>query len=204
MHKALIAEQMLALISPPDKAETMAGDLAEEAAVNGSAWFAASLAGLSLALFFQAFGAARVRMLRMLAAGLVLWFAAYVGARIVGAALGLQPLVIDAHDVPGMPAATLVYLGATMALANFMTGFALGLAGPRGGVSPVMPLAVFWVAAAIVKFCVDTASGVSTWYCTVVYLGGIPALYVMPLLLGGALAAQQRFGRLAFRLGVPR
>lgn len=201
MHRALIAEGVLSLTSPPDRAETMAGDLTEEARTRGALWFAAALTGVCLAMFFQAFGEARGRTLRILGVGLGVWFAVYVAARLAGALLGIQPLVIDARSVTELPPATLLYLGAMLALTNFVTGLVLGHRVSANRMNPVMPLAVFWASMAVVGFCTDAAAGTPTWYCTLVYLGGVPILYVAPLLLGGALAAHRAA---AFRLGVSR
>jgi hypothetical protein len=188
MHKALIAQGLLTLTSPPERAETMAGDLAEEARSRGGLWFAGALAGVSLAMFFQAFGAARTRSLKLLGVGLVTWFAAYVAVRVGGTALGLQPLMIAAADVTELSVGTLLYLGGTLMLASFATGLALGRCGTAHGMSPVMPLAMFWAVAALVGFCSDIASGTPTWYCTLVYLGGLPGLYIAPLVVGGMVA----------------
>jgi hypothetical protein len=188
MHKALIAQRLLSLTSRCDRAETMAGDLAEEARARGSLWFAAALTGVCLAMFFQAFGAARARTLRVLGLGLVVWLAAYAAARGAGALLGLHPLVIDGRSVAELPTATVLYLGATLVLANFLTGLVLGRRASLNGMSPVMPLAVFWASTAVVAFCSDVAAGTPTWYCTLVYLGGLPVLYIAPLLSGALLA----------------
>jgi len=189
MRNGLIPEALLSLTSPPDRAESMAGDLLEEARSRGGFWLAAALAGVVLAMFFQAFGAARVRTLRLLALGLVVWFAVYVAARVGGALIGVEPLLIDARDIGALPLGTLLYLGGLLMLANVVTGFVLGCRGAVNGMSPVMPLAVFWAATALVGFCSDVASGTPTWYCTLIYLGGLPLLYIAPLLLGGILAS---------------
>lgn len=202
MHKALIAQGVLSMTSPADRAETMAGDLAEEARTHGTAWFVAALAGVCLAMFFQAFGAARLRTLRLLALGLVVWFGIYVAARIGGALVGLQPLVIDARAVSELPPATLLYLGGTLILANFLTGLVLGRRpASESRMSPVMPLAIFWASTAVAGFCSDVAAGTPTWYCTLVYLGGLPTLYIAPLLLGAMLAQQ---GAASLSVGVSR
>ena len=166
----------------------MAGDLAEEARTRGPLWFAGALAGVSLAMFFQAFGASRARSLKLLAVGLVLWCGAYVAVRLGGALLGLQPLVIDARNFAELPFGTALYLGGALMLASFATGVALGRCATVEGMSPVMPLAMFWASVSLFGFCSDVAAGTPTWYCTLVYLGGLPVLYIAPLLLGGVLA----------------
>jgi hypothetical protein len=190
MHKALFAEEFLALTSPRDRAATMAGDLTEEAGKHGTVWFVGALAGVSLATFFAAFGVARSRVLRQLLVGLLVWAAAYLAARAGGALLGVQPMAIDARSVAEVPIGTFAYLGGTLALANLATGLVLGRRGLVHGLNPAMPLAVFWLTAAAVAFCADLAAGVPTWYCTAVYLVGAPLLYVAPLLAGAALAAR--------------
>ncbi|HEX6995712.1 MAG TPA: hypothetical protein VF339_16390 [Gammaproteobacteria bacterium] len=190
MHKALIAQGILSLSSPPDRAETMAGDLVEEARTRGGLWLAGALVGVSAAMFFHAFGAARARTLARLGLGLAVWFAVYVATRVVGALLGLQPLVIDARSVAELPLGTLLYLGGLLMLSNFVTGLVLGRGSAVGGMNPVMPLAMFWASTAVIALCADVSSGTSTWFCTLLYVGGLPTLYIAPLLLGGMLAAR--------------
>jgi len=201
MHKALIAQGILSLTSPPDRAETIAGDLVEEARTRGGRWFAGALAGVSVAMFFHAFGTARVRTLTWLGVGLAVWLAAYVAARVGGTLLGLQPLVIDARSIPELPFGTLLYLGGVLVLSNFVTGLVLGRGSACGGMNPVMPLAAFWASAAVIGFCADLSSGAATWYCTLIYVAGMPALYIAPLLFGGMLAARTAP---SFRVGVSR
>jgi len=188
MHKALIAHGVLALTSPPDRAETMAGDLAEEAEARGRVWFAAALAGVSFAMFFQAFGSARGRALKLLGLGLVVWFGCYVAARAAGALLGLQPFVIDTRNVADLSFGTLLYLGVLLMIASFATGLVLGRREAVRGMSPVMPLAVFWATTAVAGLCADLAAGTPTWQCTLLYVCGLPLLYIAPLLAGGMLA----------------
>lgn len=190
MRKALIAQGILSLTSPPDRAETMAGDLVEEARARGSSWFAGALFGVSVAMFFHAFGAARVRTLTRLGLGLAVWFAVYVAARVGGALLGLQPLVVDARSVAELPLVTLLYLGAVLVFSNFVTGLVLGRGAAVGGMNPVMPLAAFWASTAVIGLCADVSSGAPTWYCTLLYIGGMPTFYIAPLLLGGMVAAR--------------
>ena len=201
MHKALIAEGLLCLTLPPDRAETIAGDLVEESHTRGGRWFAGALVGVSVAMFFHAFGAARVRTLMKLVLGLVVWFTVYAATRVGGAVLGLQPLVVDVRSIPDAPFGTLVYLGGVLLLSNLVTGLVLGRGAGVGGMNPVMPLAVFWASAAVIGLCADILSGAATWYCTCLYVFGVPALYIAPLVLGGVLSAR---AAPSLRVGVSR
>ena len=193
MRKAWIAQSLLELTAPPQRAETMAGDLVEEARARGALWFAAALGGVWLAMFFHAVGSARARMLGVLGVGLAMWLALYAAARIAAAALGVQPLVIDTHDVAALPLGTVAYLGTMLALSNFFTGVLMSrTTRPVQGMSAVMPLAMFWASAALIGFCADLAAGRSSAQCVLVYLGGVPLLYIAPLLLGGRLGRPLR------------
>ncbi|HEX7080353.1 MAG TPA: hypothetical protein VF329_05015 [Gammaproteobacteria bacterium] len=188
MLRAFIAEEILALSTPPERAATIAGDLVEEARARGLAWFCAALAGVSLAMFARGFGLARGLTLRLLAVGLAGWFAVYVLVRVAGAALGLEPLLIPIDDPAALPPATLAYLGGTLMLSSFVTGLAFGFRPARNGSSPVMPLAMFWSTTAVVAPLADAWAGTATWFCTMIYLLGVPACYVLPLLAGGVAA----------------
>ncbi len=189
MHKALIAQNLLAFTSPPDRAESMAGDLAEEAQARGALWFAGALGGVWLAMFFQAFGSARARMLRVLGLGLAVWFTLYVAVRVAAAALGVHPLAIDTHDFAALPLGTLMYLGMLLFVSSFLTGVLLSCTTKSlQGMSPVVPLVMFWASAALIGFCADLAAGRSSAQCTLIYFGAVPLLYIAPLLLGGRVA----------------
>lgn len=190
MPKVLFAEELLALVTDRNRAETIAGDLVEEAGRRGPLWFAGALGGVALALFFAAFGAARARMLGLLAAGLAVSALLYVAVRVSGVLLGLQPPAVHGVALIEASPAALLYLAASLAAANFLTGLVLGRARARSGPSAVMPLALFWAAVGLVALCADLVAGQPTWYCTLVYLGGIPSFYIAPLLAGAALAAR--------------
>lgn len=190
MLKTLFAEELLSLVVARERAGAIAGDLTEEAAKRGPLWFSGALAGAVGAMFFQCFGAARLRTLGLLAAGLALWIGTYVGVRVGGALLGLQAAAAGGTGSPLETAPALVYFGATLAVASFSTGLVLGRIVRPGPPSPVMPLAVFWATVALAAFCADVAAGRPTWYCTLVYLVGVPAFYIVPLVAGGAAAAR--------------
>lgn len=191
MHKGLIAENILSLTTPRERAVSIAGDLVEESAGRGLAWFCTTLAGVAMALFFAAFGAARKQTVWLLARGLVVWSLVYAGVRIAGALAGIQPLVTDDGSFESLAPALQLYLAATLMLSSVLTGILLGGAATANGLNAVMPLAVFWALAAILAPLMDLVAGTATWYCTVLYLLGLPLCYLMPLLAGGALAGRR-------------
>jgi len=191
MPKALVAEELLALVTPRDRAVTIAGDLTEEAARRGPVWYAGALAGVVAAMFFSAFGRAKVRTALMLAAGLAVWAMLYVSLRVGGLLLGVEALAAGpAPSSDVLPPAMLAYLGGTLAAASFLTGLVVGRAGAACLPSPVMPLAVFWATVAVAAFSADVAAGRPTGYCTLVYLVGVPAFYIAPLVAGGVCGAR--------------
>lgn len=86
---------------------------------------------------------------------------------------------------------TQLYLAATLALSSLLTGLALGRRTAANGVNAAAPLAMFWAASAVVLPLWDYLAGVGSWYCTFVYMLGLPTLYLMPLIGGGAFAARR-------------
>jgi hypothetical protein len=185
MFKASLAEELLSLLMTEERAESIVGDLAEEARREGRVWYWCSVAGVSSAMFFKAFGGARTRTLGFLVAGFALWLAFYTLIRVVGAVVGLAPL-IAATGSGAQAWATYLYLAATLALSSFCAGLALGPRTVAEGVNATAPLAMFWAAAAVVLPVLDCIQGTASWNCLLVYVAGVPALYMLPLLAGGA------------------
>ena len=192
MPNTLVAEELLSLVTPRDRAVSIAGDLTEEAARYGAIWFAGALAGVVSAMFFGAFGRAKLRTAAMLVAGLTVWAVLYLLLRVGGLLLGIEGLAAgSAPPSDLLPPAMLAYLGGLLAAANFLTGLVIGRAGGSSLPSPVMPLALFWAAVAAMAFFADLAAGRPTGYCTLVYVVGVPAFYIGPLLAGGVYAARR-------------
>ncbi len=189
---AVLAEELLALVTSRERAGAIAGDLTEEAACRGYCWFCRALAGCAAALFAHAFGAGRVRVLLVLCCGFAAWLIAYVGVRVAGAALGLQPLVLPVAPALERPWPVLVYLGATLVLSGVVAGVVLGSRRPAHGLNPCAPLAMFWGLAAVAAPVLDLVAGTWTWHCTLLYVVGLPLLYMLPLMVGGALGARRR------------
>ncbi|HEU4616681.1 MAG TPA: hypothetical protein VFV10_01505 [Gammaproteobacteria bacterium] len=185
------AEELLSLVLSPERAESIAGDLAEEASREGEVWYWRSVLGISAAMFFKSFGAARLRTLGFLAAGFLVWCVLYAAIRVAGALLGVEPLIATVSAEGGFAVSTALYLGAALVLASFGAGLALGSRCITDGVNATAPLAMFWGVTAVVLPILDGFAGVSSWYCVVLYVAGVPLLYVLPLLAGGALARQR-------------
>jgi hypothetical protein len=161
------------------------GDLAEEAQHRGRLWFWRSLLGVAVAMFFNAFGCARARTLGSFAAGFVLWCAVYAGIRVLGALFGLQPLA-PAGLADGAAWSSEVFLAAALIVSSFCTGLLLGLRTAASGLNACTPLAMFWAAAAVILPVADCLGGTASWRCTALSLLGLPLLYMLPLLAGGA------------------
>lgn len=187
----MLAEELLSLVTGADRAQSIAGDLAEEASREGALWYWRSVLAVSAAMFFQRFGWARWRTLGYLGGGLLLWLVLYASIRVAGALLGIEPLIATVSAGGGFAWTTQLYLAAALILASFGAGLALGPFAVTEGVNAAAPLAMFFAATAVVLPVLDAVSGAATWYCTALYLGGVPLLYVLPLLAGGALVRQR-------------
>jgi hypothetical protein len=186
-HRASVAEAVLLLVTTPERAAAIVGDLVEGEDVRAGWRFWADLSSVALAFFFRGFSAAPLRSLWFLAVGFVLWFVIYLLLRIAGAAAGLQPLDIGLLDCGRLSGLAFVYLAVTLALSNFLAGAALSFASRAEGLNGCTPLAMFWAVSALVLPILDWASASGSSDCTVLYLTALPFLYVAPLLFGGAL-----------------
>ncbi|MBN1239348.1 MAG: hypothetical protein JXB36_12670, partial [Gammaproteobacteria bacterium] len=184
MHKALIAEELLALFTDRGRAAAIAGDLTEEAGAKGTAWFAAALANVAGALFFCAFAGARGHTLRLLGKGLLVWCALYMGVRIIGALSGVAPRYAADADFAALDLGAQLYLAGALIVAALLAGAVLGARATANGVNAAVPLAMLWLTTAVVAPVWDLAAGTATWYCTILYLTGLPLCYVLPLLTG--------------------
>ena len=192
ISKPILAEELLSLVMSEERAESIAGDLAEEGRREGALWYWRSVLGVSAAMFFKSFGAARLRTLGCLAGGLFVWCFFYAAIRIAGALLGIEPLIATVASDGGFAWTTALYLGASLVISSFGAGLALGARSSADGVNAAAPLAMFFGVAAVTMPVLDVLAGTSTWYCTALYLCGMPFLYVLPLLAGGALAGSLR------------
>jgi hypothetical protein len=190
-NPVFLAEELLSLFIEAERAESIAGDLAEESRSEGVLWYWRSVLGVAAAMFFKTFGAARRRTLGFLAGGFLLWFVLYAAIRIAGALLGIEPLIATATVGGGFAWGTELYLAAALILASFGAGLGLGLWAVADGVNAAAPLAMFFGAAAVVLPVLDGLGGSGSWYCTALYVGAVPLFYVLPLLAGGALVRQR-------------
>jgi hypothetical protein len=196
MRRIAFAEALLRLLTSRSEARSIAGDLAEHARVRGRSAFWRDLTGIAGALLAAGLCAAPLRSLCRLLAGLALWLGFYVGLRTAAAYGGLLPL--DARLVDGGPGSMpmLLCAGAALALSNLLAGACLGLDARRAGVHACVPLATFWVVTALALIATDAWHATTTWYCTLVYVLGIPLLYVAPLIGGGLVTSRLRATRL--------
>ena len=201
MRKALIAEELLALVTDRQRAGSIAGDLTEEAAARGLLWFGAAVAGVAAALFFRAFGAARGHTLKLLGQGVLVWCAFYVGIRIVGLVTGIAPQYAPGSEFAALGAGAQVYLAGALVVAALASGAVLGAASTSNGLNAAVPLAMMWAATAVVAPLWDLAAGTATWYCTFLYLAGLPLCYVLPLLTSAALVGRRNVTPRAVRAG---
>jgi hypothetical protein len=186
------AEGLLSLVTSKDRAASIAGDLAEEAGSRCGVWFWVDLLSVALALFSQAFRLAPWRSSWLIVSGLILWFVLYTLLRALGALLGLHALDTSCEDCGTLSVSAYVYFAVTLVVSNFLAGLVMGWRSRVGRPNACTPLAVFWVVSAIVAAVVDAMLVSGTGYCSIVYLIGLPLLYVAPLLYGGAIAGRRQ------------
>jgi len=125
-------ERLFSLLTSPDRAAAMAGDLVEEREQRGRTWFWLHVAGVAFALWRGTVREAPLRVLALVLAGLVLFAAPGLAG---AAAVGLFPQILGSA-VSGVVLA-LFWLGGA-----YWTGTALTAAGPRHGFSACAILAV--------------------------------------------------------------
>lgn len=186
------AEELLALFTARDVAESIVGDLIEQRDAHRQGWFAREVARLAFALCFQSVVAAPWRAIRLAALGWAIYAGAFV---ILFVASGLPWYPWHRVDEPSF----WVRLGLVVFVANLITGGVLARRPSRRGsaIAPLMTLwlvgwlvSPFWLALEGLPWPWSKPSGVF-WSAALV-----PLLYLVPLLLG-AFVAQRREGAAA-------
>jgi len=182
-----LAENLLALFTARDVAESIVGDLVEQRHAHGRGWFACEIARLAFALCFKSLVAAPWRAVRFAALGWAVYFGTLV---VLFTATGLPWYPWHRVDEPGF----WVRLGLVVFVANLVAGGVLSRWAPKGS-SAIAPLTTLWLIAWVVSpFMVALVdpwpwrAGTAGVVWTAV---AVPLLYVVPLLLG-ALIAQRR------------
>jgi hypothetical protein len=182
-----LAENLLALFTARDVAESIVGDLVEQRHAHGRVWFACEVARLAFALCFKSLVAAPWRAIRLAALGWAVYFGTLV---VLFAATGLPWYPWHRVNEPGFWAR----LGLVVFAANLVAGGVLSRWASKGG-SAIAPLTTVWLVGWFVSpFMVALvnpwpwAPGPAGIVWTTVL---VPLLYVAPVLLG-ALVAQRR------------
>jgi hypothetical protein len=181
------AENLLALFTARDVAESIVGDLVEQRYAHGRGWFACEVARLAFALCFKSLAAARWRAVRLAAIGWAVYFGTLF---VLFTATGLPWYPWHRVDEPSF----WVRLGLVVFIANLVAGGALSRWASKGG-SAVAPLTTLWLVAWVVAPCIVALVDPWPWRAgtagVVWTVVAVPLLYVAPLLLG-ALIAQRR------------
>jgi len=171
-----VSEALFSLLTSPDHAEAIAGDLMEERQHRGSPWFWLHVAGTMLALWRSAVTDAPLKVIVLAMAGCALLFAPGLGG---AAAVSLFPQLI------GSPVSWIV-------LSFFWWGGALGIgasliaAAPRRGMAACATLAVAVEALLIALGGSVLRHDLQSAEFLVIYAIGLAT--AAPLLLGGAIA----------------
>lgn len=174
-------EKLFSLFASADRAEAMAGDLAEERDQHGSGWFWLQAVRLTLALWRSAVTEAPLRVLALTLAGCALLVAPAIAGT---AAIALFP------PVGGSPvnwmALTLFWWGGA-----FWTGASLVAIAPRRGMAACATLAAAGDVLLIV-YGVETMS--RPWSAAFLQFYTTGLLAAVPLLVGAAVARRRAIG----------
>lgn len=174
-------ERLFSLFASSDRAEAMAGDLAEEREQRGRSWFWLQVVRITLALWRSAVTDAPLRVLALTLAGCALLVApAFAGT----AAVGLFPQWVGS-PVSWMALAFFWWSGA------LWTGASLVAIAPRRGMAACATLAVAGAALLIVFGVVTMADPWSSVFLHFYTTGLVAAV---PLLVGGAVARRRLIG----------
>lgn len=195
MSKRCIGERLLSLFTRPERVPSIVGDLTEEARFRGAAWYWAQLLGTASALCLKSVRSAVWRSLWLGVVGLVAYQCVYVllfwasglpeyawffGTRNFGAGLTQAGFWLRVLPV--------------VAASNLLTGAAFGRWASRSEMNGIAPLVVLWVAYWIAwPF---LAAIYSLPWALIIGVGlAFPLFYLLPLLVGAALASRSRGAR---------
>ena len=183
------AENLLALFTARDIAESIVGDLIEQRDARGRGWFAREVAQLAFVLCFKSLIVAPWRAIRLA----VLGYGIYLGAwAVLFVASGLPWYPWHRTHEPGF----WIRLAVVVFVANLVTGGVLARWVSKSG-SAIPPLATLWLVGGLaLPFVVAFVDSPAPWPWAkpsgVVSSAVLaPLLYLVPLLLG-ALVAQRR------------
>jgi hypothetical protein len=174
-------EKLFSLFASPDRAEALAGDLAEEREQRGSSWFWLHVVRITLALWRSAVREAPLRVLALTLAGCALLAAPALAGT---AAVFLFPWGLGSL-VSWMALAFIWWSGA------LWTGASLVALAPRRGMAACATLAVAG-AALLIVFGVGTMAG--PWGSVFLHFYTTGLMAAVPLLAGGAVARRRLIG----------
>jgi hypothetical protein len=179
------ADDLLALFTSRELAESIVGDLIEQRHAHSRGWFACEVARLAFALCFKGLVAAPWRACRLAALG----WAIYAGTSVVlFVASGLPWYPWHRVHEPGF----WIRLGFVVFVANLVTGGIL-VRRSSGSGSAVAPLVTLWLAGWLVSpFWIALVDERFPWpWFKASGIVLVPLVYLVPLLLG-AFVAQRR------------
>jgi hypothetical protein len=174
-----VSEALFSLLTSPDRAEAIAGDLMEERQHRGSTWFWLHVARTTLALWRSAVRDAPLKVIALAMAGCALFFAPALGG---AAAVFLFPQLIGA-PVSWIVLSFFWWCGA------LGIGAALIAVAPRRGMAACATLAVAVEALLIALGGSVLRDDVQSAEFVVIYAIGLAT--AAPLLLGAAIARRR-------------
>ena len=197
MPRPAIAEGLLSLVTTPDRAASIVGDLVEESRSHGVGWCSLQVLGTALALCSSSVRADPWRWLRLAVIGLVVWFGAQA-VMVVVTGLPWYPWQL-AFRAPGF----WVRVVSVACGANLLTGMILGRWASNERLNGVVPLVAFWLVVSFTSpllvwlfFHAGSPNPVFPYHHWLVWaLRALLSLfYSLVLVLGGSLARERADG----------
>lgn len=188
---------MLTLITTKEAAAAIVGDLAESRG-RGSCLFCLDFVSIGLGLLLHSVRRKPVRVVSLCALGFVLWSVIYCIVRVLFALAGLIPLDTSLAECAVISLWSFALFALALVSSNLLAGLAIGYRSRSGEMNRCVPLAMLWSLGMVVFPVADWLSLSVSWYCMLIYLLGLPLLYIVPLLCGGAIGGRLGSG-LAWR-----
>lgn len=195
---AAVAESILRLVAAPDDAAAIVGDIAEINST-GRAQFWCDVLSSGGALLIHSVRRHPLSAICLGVAGFVLWSLIYVAVRVAFAFAGLVPIDTSFANCAVLSLGSFALLAIALVSSNLLAGVAIGYRSRDGAMNRCVPLALLF-GLGMIAFPLAASMRVEiSWYCLGLYLVGLPLLYILPLLCGGAIGGRLSAGHRAAR-----
>lgn len=177
------SQAFLSLFTTPDRAASIVGDLLEESHPLGRAWYSLKIVGIAFALCLQSIRAAPGRCLGLAALAWALFLCAFAACFVAG---GLPWYAWQRTNEPEF----WIRLALVLISANLLTGAILARWVSFRGTNAIVPVVVLWLVAWLVSSVVRTLMHTGL-LAQVFGVLGFPFFYLLPLVVGGAIARRR-------------